>query len=147
MKTYLKTMSKDHEKSPVLKPEMAELFHTVTTQGLFLCKRARPDISPAIAYLTTRVTTPNQDDWEKLSRMMKFLNRTVKDCLTLGSNTLKWYVDASYAVHPNMSSHTSATMTMGQGAIVSISRKQGMNTRSSTEAEVVATDEIVGPML
>jgi hypothetical protein len=141
---------KVHEKSPKLKPEMAELFHTVTTQGLFLCKRARPDISPAIAYLTTRVTTPNQDDWEKLSRMMKFLNQTVKDCLTLkadGSNTLKWHVDASFAVHPNMRSHTGATMTMGQGAIVSISRKQGMNTRSSTEAEVVAADEIVGPML
>jgi len=38
-------------------------------------------------------------------------------------------------------------MTMGDGAITSISRKQGMNTRSSTEAEVVAADEVVGPML
>ena len=38
-------------------------------------------------------------------------------------------------------------MTMGQGAVTSISRKQGMNTRSSTEAEVVAADEAVGPML
>ena len=36
---------------------------------------------------------------------------------------------------------------MGKGAIASISKKQGMNTRSSTEAEVVAADEIVGPML
>ena len=38
-------------------------------------------------------------------------------------------------------------MTMGKGAITSVSRKQGMNTRSSTEAEVVAADEVVGPML
>ena len=36
---------------------------------------------------------------------------------------------------------------MGKGAITSISRKQGMNTRSSTKAEVVAADEVVGPML
>ena len=36
---------------------------------------------------------------------------------------------------------------MGDGAITSLSRKQGMNTRSSTEAEVVATDKIVSPMI
>ena len=46
---------KVHKKSPVLEPSKAELFHTFVAQGLFLCKRARPDISPAIAYLTTRV--------------------------------------------------------------------------------------------
>ena len=36
---------------------------------------------------------------------------------------------------------------MGDGAITSLSRKQGMNTRSSTEAKVVATDEIISPMI
>jgi hypothetical protein len=129
---------------------MAELFHTVTAQGLFACKRARPDISPAIAYLATRVRAPNQDDWDKLVRMMKYLQQTSKDCLTLkadGTGDLKWYVDASFAVHPDMRSHTGATMTMGAGAITSISRKQGMNSRSSTEAEVIAADEVVGPMI
>ena len=38
-------------------------------------------------------------------------------------------------------------MTMGKGAAISKSSKQGMNTRSSTEAEVVGADEAVGPML
>ena len=138
------------DKSPALSDEMREQFHTSTAQGLFACKRARPDISPAIANLTTRVRTPNQDDWNKLVRMMKFLKQTQSDVLTLradGSKTLKWHVDAAFAVHPDFRSHTGATMTMGKGAITSISRKQGMNTRSSTEAEVVAADEAVGPML
>ena len=36
---------------------------------------------------------------------------------------------------------------MGDGAITSLSRKQGMNTRSSTEVEVVAADEIVFPII
>ena len=44
---------KVHKKSPKLDTLKAELFHTATAQGLFACKRARPDISPAIAYLTT----------------------------------------------------------------------------------------------
>ena len=33
---------------------------------------------------------------------------------------------------------------MGDGAIISLSRKQDMNTRSSTEAEVVAGDKTYG---
>ena len=126
------------EKSPKLEFEMKEQFHTSTAQGLFACKRARPDIksarpyiSPAIAYLTTRVREPNQDDWNKLVRMMKFLKQTQSDVLTLradGSKTLKWHVDAAFAVHPDFRSHTGATITMGQGAITSVSRKQGMTT-------------------
>ena len=36
---------------------------------------------------------------------------------------------------------------MGKGAITNVSRKQGMNTRSSTDAEIVGADEMVGPML
>jgi hypothetical protein len=138
------------EESPKLPKDKAEMFHTLTAQGLFACKRARPDISPAIAFLTTRVRNPNQDDWQKLMRMIKYLKQTSKDRLTLrsdGTKTLRWHVDASFAVHPDFRSHTGATLSMGQGAITSISRKQGMNTRSSTEAEVVAADEVVGPMI
>jgi hypothetical protein len=38
-------------------------------------------------------------------------------------------------------------MTMGAGAVTSISGKQGMNTQSSTKAEVIAADELVGSMV
>ena len=141
---------KVQEKSPLLSKQGSEQFHTTTAQGLFLCKRARPDIAPAIAYLTTRVRAPNQDDLGKLIRLMKWLKQTRKDCLTLksdGERVGKWHVDASFAVHPDYRSHTGAGFSLGKGNISSISRKQGMNTRSSTEAEVVAADEVVGPML
>ena len=54
---------------------------------------------------------------------------------------IKWYVDASYAVHPDYRSHTGAVMTMGRGAVQAMSRKQKLNTRSSTEAELVGADD------
>jgi hypothetical protein len=139
-----------NDESPQLPREKAEKFHTVTAQGLFVCKRGRPDISPAVAYLTTRVRSPNVDDWAKLVRMMKYLSQTWKDRLTLecdSNMTAKWYVDASFAVHPDFRSHTGATMTMGKGSIINISRKQSINTRSSTEAELVAADDAAGPLL
>ena len=138
------------ESSPALSERDREQFHNKTAQGLFLCKRARPDISPAIAFFTTRVREPNEDDKRKMTRMIKFLKQTKRDRLTLkadGSRTLHWYVDAAFAVHKDFRSHTGATMTMGKGVPIHKSNKQGMNTRSSTEAEVVAADEVVGHML
>jgi len=138
------------EDSPLLAPKDKEQFHTTTAQALFLTKRARPDIGPAVAYCTTRVREPNEDDWKKIVRMMRFLNQTKKDRLTLradGSGIMHWHVDASFAVHPDFKSHTGGTYTMGEGVITHMSRKQGLNTRSSTEAEVVAADDVIGPML
>ena len=58
-----------------------------------------------------------------------------------------WHCDAAFALHDDFRSHTGSTFTMGDGAIASLSRKQGMNTRSSTEVEVVATDEIIFPII
>ena len=56
-----------HDSVP-LEKEQAELFHTVAMQGLFLCKHGCPNITPAIAYLTTWVQKPNC--WIKLCQLM-----------------------------------------------------------------------------
>ena len=47
----------------------------------------------------------------------------------------------------NLRSHTGMTLTLGKGAAITMSSKQKLNTRSSTEAELVAADDAVGPML
>jgi hypothetical protein len=50
---------------------------------------------------------------------------------------MMWSVDASFAVHEDMRSHTGAVLSLGQGALSSMSLKQKINTKSSTEAELV----------
>jgi hypothetical protein len=72
------------------------------------------------------------------------LNGTRKEYLTLSADDLrvvKWYVDTSFAVHPDFKSHTGAVMTLQKGAMQSIARKQKMNMQSSTEGKLVAVDE------
>eukprot|EP00957_Ditylum_brightwellii_P154588 11765455-Ditylum_brightwellii.AAC.1 len=70
---------------------------------------------------------------------MKYV-RVKKDMpLTLETDSLNmmcWWVDASFAVHLNMRSHTGAVMMMGRGANFSGSTKQKLNMKSSTEAEI-----------
>ena len=81
---------------------------------------------------------------------MKFLKATEDDVLTLSADrpsVLNWYWDASFAVHQDYKSHTGGTLTMGKGSIFSASKKQKLNRRSLTEAELVAGDDGMGSML
>ena len=57
------------------------------------------------------------------------------------SKTLVWNIDASYAVHNNMMSHTGASLLLGSGTLLSLSCKQKLVTKSSTEAELVGVDD------
>jgi hypothetical protein len=130
--------------SPPLNEKEADFFHRTTARLLFAAKRARPDLQVAIAYLCTRVKSPNQSDYRKLTRVIKYLRLTIFIPLVLGwdgTGKLMWSVDASFAVHKDMRSHTGAVLTLGQGALMSMSLKQKINTKSSTEAELVGVDD------
>ena len=136
--------------SPKLDVKEAETFHTYVAKSLFLCMRARPDILTAVAFLCTRVQSCTEQDWQKLVRMFKFLKKTQEDVLTLSADNLSvlnWYWDASFAVHQDYKSHTGGALTMGKGTIAASSKKQKLNTRSSTEAELVAVDDGMSQML
>jgi hypothetical protein len=64
--------------NPVLLDEAtSQMFHTNTAKLLFLSKRARPDVQPAVAYLTTRVKSSDEDDYKKLGRVMKYLRGSI----------------------------------------------------------------------
>ncbi len=93
---------------------------------------------------------PDEDDWGKLKRVLKYLNGTKYLRLTLSVNNLgvlKWYVDGSHNVHWDCRGHGGAMFTMGKGAVLSYSRKLKLNTRSSTKTELVAADMYMPEML
>lgn len=62
-----------------LNERMAETYHSVTAQLLYIMKRARPDIDTAVAFLCTRVKAPVMDDWKKLKRVLTYLQMTLDD--------------------------------------------------------------------
>jgi Reverse transcriptase (RNA-dependent DNA polymerase) len=128
----------------------SDMFHHNVAKLLFLCKRARPDIQTAVSFLCTRVKNPDTDDYKKLSKVMKYLRGTVNMPLTLEANDVqivKWWVDASFAVHPDMKSHTGGAMSLGRGTIYGTSTRQKLNTKSSTEAELVGVNDVMPQIL
>ena len=56
---------------------------------------------------------------------------------------LNWFVDASFAVHANMRGHTGGCLSLGTGFPIISSTKQKLNTRSSTESELVGVDDML----
>jgi hypothetical protein len=60
---------------------------------------------------------------------------------------IKWWIDASFAVHPNMRSHTGGCMSLGKGVVYGTSTNQKLNTRSSTEAELVGVNDVMSQVL
>ena len=80
----------------------------------------------------------------KLARLMRYIRRTIHLPLCIGwdeKGTLLWNIDASFAVHHDCKSHTGAVLSLGKGALMSLSMKQKINTKSSTEAELVGCDD------
>ena len=132
------------EISENLEVDKADSFHRMVARLLFAAKRARPDIQVAVAYLCTRVKYPNEADYDKLRRVIKYIRRTIHLPLLLGwdeSGSITWSVDASFACHNDYRSHTGALATLGKGSIISLSMKQKVNTKSSTESELVGVDD------
>jgi hypothetical protein len=131
------------EESLLLNEKESDFFHRTTARLLFAAKRARPDLQAAVAYLCTRVKSPNQSDYWKLTRVIKYLRLTIFIPLVLGwdeTGQMMWSVDALFAVHKDMRSHTGAVLSLGQGALISMSLEQKINTKSSTEAKLVGVD-------
>lgn len=130
-----------------------EMFHTVVAKGIFIGKQSRPDIMPTVSVLSSRVRCPSHDDYKKLRRLLNYIKRTLEEHLVIkideGFNMARWFVDASYAVHPDFKSHTGGCLFLGEkgGAMVNLSQKQKLNTRSSTEAELVGVDDAVGKIM
>lgn len=138
------------ESAPKLDRDRAARYFHHVMQFMWVAKRARPDLLLPVSYLATRVKSPDVNDWKKLGRVFRYAESTKDLVLTLEGdklNTLKWYVDASFAVHDDMKSHTGAMLSLGKGCVYASSTKHKINANSSTHAELVSVSDMLPQML
>ena len=87
------------------------------------------------------------DDWKKLGRLIRYVQATISLPLILESDDTGnkvWRIEVSFAVHMDTKSHTGYCLTLGIGSPISESLGQKLNTRSSTESELVGVDDVIG---
>ena len=109
-------------------------------------KRGRPDIEVPISFLSTRFSDPSEEDWKKLKRVLGFIKGTIDDKRRMGIDdmcNIVTMINASHAVHENMRSHTGGLVSLGIGILHGKSLKQKLNTKSSTESELVRVSDYV----
>lgn len=131
--------------SPELGHERRELLHSITAKLLYVSQQCRMDIQLAIAFLCSCVSCSTEEDWSKLKRVLTYINGLLDEYRFIGADNIskmKTWINASYAVHQDMKSHTGGVISFGTGAALkSKSTKQKLNIKSSTEAELVGASD------
>jgi hypothetical protein len=129
-----------------LKQDKAVEFHNLVAKTLYSIKRSRPNTCTAITFLTTSVRAPDKDEWNKLVHLMRYIRGTHTMSLILSSNgsgILKWWDNATFAVHPSMRGHSGGGLSLGRCFPIVSSTKQKLNARSSTETKIVGADDFM----
>jgi hypothetical protein len=120
---------KVNEDTSNLDKNKAEQFHTVVAKGLFVQVIKTRYITCNCNY-SSQVSRPRGlGTASKIDEVLEIYKLLCAYPESSGDRKLKWYADAVFAVHPDYKSPTGATMTMGAGAVISISRKQRLSCR------------------
>jgi len=133
-----------NSKSDLLNAADKQFYHSTVAKFLYLGKRVRPDLLTAISFLSRRVQSPTEQDLKKLYRLIRYLRGSKQ--LGIALEPLKHvslfaFIDASYGVHFDMRSQSGCVIGIGRGPIYAKSSAQKLNTKSSTESELVALSD------
>ena len=140
--------TRSEEEAGEIDQDEKDRFHRLVAKCLYLAKRTRPETLTTVAFLCTRVTKSNQDDTKKLDRLLSYISGTKERgiilCPGLRGIQVRTFVDAAYGVHADFKSSSGSTTVLGDaGPISANSSKQSIVTKSSMEAELVASSDMM----
>jgi hypothetical protein len=88
---------------------------------LYHAKKSRPECPAAVAFLATRVTKCTEHDWEKLTRLLRYINDTKERGIVLRPEKcgiiVRVFIDAAYGVHADGKSHTGSCVVIGDSGV------------------------------
>ena len=113
---------------------------------MYLLKQEFSDIPLEVSFLCTVVIYPDTDYYKNLAQVIYYIQGMVGLTFIMSidkSVNIKWYFDAEFDMHKEMRIHTCCIITMGIERSYVQSIKQKLNTKSSTEAEIVGVDYVL----
>jgi len=130
--------------SELLDNDRREKFHHIVQKMLHICKRTRLDLQVSIGFLCTRVKSPTLQDWKKLRRVLQYVHGTmslIRIVSITNFERMDIYIDASHGAHDDFRGQTGGCITMGDGILHGRSSKQTLNSKSSTESELIGVSD------
>lgn len=118
---------------------------------LYLATSTRPDISFTISSLASYCSDPAERHWDMVIRLFRYVKATKRWGIKLSptnDKAIESFLDANYAGDTHTRKSVSGTLIKCYGSpVIWISRKQKSVTRSTLEAEYVASSQSTQQML
>lgn len=135
--------SKDVKLDIFLNDKDITIYRSMVGCLLYLAKQTRADILFAVCYHARFSRTPTRRHNNGVIRILQYILGTIHLGLrfkSVNGITLMATVDASYASHSDLKSHTGCTLHIGEnsGSFLSVTEKQSITADSSTVAEFIA---------
>jgi hypothetical protein len=130
--------------APLLSDRDKAIYHTDVATLLFIACRTRVDLVLGVSELCRHTRAPTQQDDAKLDRVIAFMKQTAGMPLRLKAKAplqVVTSIDAAFANRTEMKSTSGACTTLGEGMFIAFSRMQKLNSKSSTEAEIIALSD------
>jgi len=145
------TQKMEQKQETMVSEDKKKEYLSIVMALMYLARLTRADILLPVTYLATRSHIATSSDFDKLSRVLWYLNGTRNKIIEIKCDKLKLiaYCDASYGSHSDGKSHTGYWITMGtnNSYLAAKSGKQKLTAISSTDAEILALTDVVKTIL
>ena len=125
------------------------MLHRGVAQLLLLGTIKRWDMCTTVEFIKKGSNSQINMTW-KICGFMSYLKGITSLLLILKAikvNMIHWQVYESYAIHTNFKSHTGGSMSVVKGKVIDIPNKQNINTKVSTDFELVWADNEIPHMV
>lgn len=146
---------KRDDNSPALDDYHRIEFHSSVYTVAYLAQRIKPECLPIVSELSSHVRCPTEEDWEKLTHLLRYVNGTrhIGMCIEIPSGPIcvNASIDSSHGCHANMRGQGAGVLSLSRdgtaGTIHCESYKLALNTKSTAETELVTMSDYASQAL
>jgi hypothetical protein len=124
-------------------PMSATKYLSAVMTLMYLARHTRPDILMPTTYLATKSASPTVEFYSDILHIIAYVSNTQHYSLQFSKSASMIptiYADSSHLLHQDARGHGGIILSLGSGPIMTKSYKLKLNTRSSTESELVVLE-------
>jgi hypothetical protein len=132
-------LKKKSSSSPVSSTKYLSIVMTL----MYLARHTRPDILMPVTFLATKSASPTAEYYSDAIRIIAYVHNTRSITMRFSHSASmepSIYADASHLLHQDARGHGGIILSLGSAPIMTKSYKLKLNTKSSTESELVVLE-------
>jgi hypothetical protein len=134
------------KKKPTSTPISSTKYLSIVMTLMYLARHTRPDILMPVTFLATKSAVPTAEYYSDALRIIAYVSNTKLMSMQFSNSasmTPCIYADSSHLLHEDARGHGGIILSLGSAPILTKSYKLKLNTRSSTESELVVLEAAV----